>query len=107
MTDYFPVSRLLTKFLSVQDNVAEIREFTFAKNTTHFCYFLEVDKDIFKSFLSVPATRSVLSAECYNKIFLLKLFASNRAVLKVHKIENFFDSDFGICVISLLVMSKY
>jgi hypothetical protein len=29
------------------------------------------------------------------------------ANLKVHKIENFFDSDFGICVISLLVMSKY
>jgi hypothetical protein len=27
--------------------------------------------------------------------------------LKVHKIENFFDSDFGICIISLLVMSKY
>ncbi len=27
--------------------------------------------------------------------------------LKVHKIENFFDSDFGICVISLLIMSKY
>jgi len=27
--------------------------------------------------------------------------------LKVHKIDNFFDSDFGICVISLLVMSKY
>ncbi len=27
--------------------------------------------------------------------------------LKVHKIENFFDSDFGICVSSLLVMSKY
>jgi hypothetical protein len=27
--------------------------------------------------------------------------------LKVHKIENFFDSDFGICVISLLVRSKY
>jgi hypothetical protein len=27
--------------------------------------------------------------------------------LKVHKIENFFDSDFGICVISLLVLSKY
>ncbi len=28
-------------------------------------------------------------------------------LLKVHKIENFFDSDFGICVISLIVMSKY
>ncbi len=27
--------------------------------------------------------------------------------LKVHKIENFFDSDCGICVISLLVMVKY
>ncbi len=27
--------------------------------------------------------------------------------LKVHKIENFFDSDFGICVISLIDMSKY
>ncbi len=26
--------------------------------------------------------------------------------LKVHKIENFFDSDFGICVISLLAMHK-
>jgi hypothetical protein len=26
--------------------------------------------------------------------------------LKVHKIENFFD-DFGICVISLLAISKY
>ncbi len=31
----------------------------------------------------------------------------SRFTLKVHKIENFFDSDFGICVISLLVMSKY
>jgi hypothetical protein len=29
-----------------------------------------------------------------------------KSYLKVHKIENFFDSDFGICVISLLVMSK-
>jgi hypothetical protein len=27
--------------------------------------------------------------------------------LKVHKIENFFDSDFGSCVISLLVISKH
>ncbi len=27
--------------------------------------------------------------------------------LKVQKIEKFFDSDFGICIISLLVMSKY
>ncbi len=32
---------------------------------------------------------------------------SPKPSLKVHKIENFFDSDFGICFISLLVMSKY
>jgi hypothetical protein len=34
-------------------------------------------------------------------------YSANSCTLKVHKIENFFDSDFGICVISLLVMSKY
>jgi hypothetical protein len=35
------------------------------------------------------------------------LFAKRRQItLKVHKIENFFDSDCGICVISLLVMHK-
>jgi hypothetical protein len=28
-------------------------------------------------------------------------------LLKVHKIENFFDIDFGICVISFIFMSKY
>ncbi len=36
-------------------------------------------------------------------IFLLKW----ETQLKVHKIENFFASDFGICIVSLLVMSKY
>jgi hypothetical protein len=34
-------------------------------------------------------------------------FLFSLKTLKVHKIENFFDSDFGICVISLLFMSKY
>jgi hypothetical protein len=29
------------------------------------------------------------------------------SLLKVHKIENFFGSDFEFCVISLLVMLKY
>ncbi len=32
---------------------------------------------------------------------------SNLHGLKVHKIENFFGFDFGICVISFLVKSKY
>jgi hypothetical protein len=31
----------------------------------------------------------------------------NMSSLKVHKIENFYDSDFGICVFSLILMSKY
>jgi hypothetical protein len=34
-------------------------------------------------------------------------FHTELQILKVHKTENFFDYDFGICVISLLVMSKY
>ncbi len=37
--------------------------------------------------------------QCFN-------FSTEPVFLKVHKIENFFDSDFGICVISLLVMHK-
>ncbi len=39
--------------------------------------------------------------------FLYKRNSKVCTQLKVHKIENFFDSDFGICVISLIVMSKY
>ncbi len=34
-------------------------------------------------------------------------FLAVQTSLKVHKIENFSDSDLGFCVISLLVMSKY
>jgi hypothetical protein len=36
----------------------------------------------------------------------LSSLRSEFLILKVHKIENFFDSDLGICVISLLVMHK-
>jgi hypothetical protein len=57
---------------------------------------------------------------CVFRFFSLLIFHSNqkqikvinfasfslRLALKVHKIENFFVSDFGICVISLLVMYK-
>ena len=41
----------------------------------------------------------------YVKLVGVNLAQSSKLCLKVHKIENFFDSDFGICVISLLVMS--
>ncbi len=50
--------------------------------------------------LNIPLTLHSSLSVHYIFTFLEKL-------LKVHKIENFFDSDFGICVISLLVMSKY
>ncbi len=41
-------------------------------------------------------------------MYVTFLLISNKFYdLKVHKIENFFGSNFGICVISLLVMSKY
>ncbi len=36
-----------------------------------------------------------------------KDFNDFNITLKVHKIENFFGSDFEFCVISLLVMLKY
>jgi hypothetical protein len=49
-------------------------------------------------------------SETFNGLtFLRRLFVRQNDYsidLKVHKIENFFDSDFGICVISLLVMHK-
>jgi hypothetical protein len=44
---------------------------------------------------------------CNNTFKAFLSFKRKYTLLKVHKIENFFDSDFGICVISLLVMSKY
>jgi hypothetical protein len=39
--------------------------------------------------------------------YLIIGWTDQAPTLKVHKIENFFDSDFGICVISLIVRSKY
>jgi hypothetical protein len=47
------------------------------------------------------------AAEQPGKVCLAHSEQTNISSLKVHKIENFFDYDFGICVISLLVMSKY
>jgi hypothetical protein len=38
------------------------------------------------------------------KLLRLETITFSDDTLKVHKIKNFFDSDFGICVISLLVM---
>ncbi len=42
-----------------------------------------------------------------DKLIRISGWWTDERYLKVHKIENFFDSVFGICVISLLVMSKY
>ncbi len=50
---------------------------------------------------------SAARAHAHIQITSTKIYSVCIALLKVHKIENFFDSDFGICIISLLVMSKY
>ncbi len=42
----------------------------------------------------------------FPEIYMYSQNSPDTVALKVHKIENFFDSDFGICVISLLVMHK-
>jgi hypothetical protein len=38
---------------------------------------------------------------------VVKYLCNKLMMLKVHKIEIFFGFDFEICIISLLVMSKY
>jgi hypothetical protein len=40
-------------------------------------------------------------------LFSTLIFPFYKMVSKVHKIENFYGSDFEFCVISLLVMLKY
>jgi hypothetical protein len=52
-----------------------------------------------KNFVTPSAMKMLYFAMVYSILI-------SYIVLKVHKIENFFDSDFGICVISLLVMHK-
>ncbi len=79
-------------------------------------YFLNGKHAIIDLYSSSPSYIHIKSAQslflCINRMIVLIVLFSNEKigqyvlVLKVHKIENFFDSDFGICVISLLVMSK-
>ncbi len=53
---------------------------------------------------------TIALSKLQNKIYenIKKIFDSLMKVfLKVHKNENFFDSEFEFCTISLLVMLKY
>ncbi len=50
--------------------------------------------------------QSLIILKQLGKILGVRIYPILR-YLKVHKIENFFDSDFEFCVISLLVMLKY
>ncbi len=52
-------------------------------------------------------THTVAMEVYIGAVKVLSAWSHRGLPLKVHKIENFFDSDFGICVIYLLVMSKY
>jgi hypothetical protein len=54
----------------------------------------------------VTSRTAVIHVNAHYYVYTVTL-GQNSVGLKVHKIENFFDSDFGICVISLLGMSKY
>jgi hypothetical protein len=47
--------------------------------------------------------KNIHNESFYDKFFNFPFLVN----LKVHKIENFFGSDFGFCIISLLVMLKY
>ncbi len=42
-----------------------------------------------------------------NMVWRLPILSTASSALKVHKIEIFFGFDFEICIISLLVLSKY
>jgi hypothetical protein len=55
------------------------------------------------STVCVPDPHPVAIAQPLHRIVL----ADPQSNLKVHKIENFFDSDFGICVISLLILFHF
>ncbi len=49
-----------------------------------------------------------LMLQVHSQLNILSALLSMRfIVLKVHKIEIFFGLDFEICIISLLIMSKY
>ncbi len=61
----------------------------------------------FQIVILIAKTREKIQAEILQNAARLGKTMAFRKSLKVHKIENFFDSDFGICVISLLVMSEY
>ncbi len=54
----------------------------------------------------IPSLYSFVCSAKYHRIVDCPTVSSVDLWLKVHKIENFFDFDFGICVISLLVMHK-
>ncbi len=77
-------------------------------------FYLDVESFLLSFNRTVPLNQNFGGSS--NQFFCLNalLYSPERTVffsilkkLKVHKIENFFDSDFGICIISLLVMSKY
>jgi hypothetical protein len=68
----------------------------------------------FKKFLEITAKQKKrkLSAKTVSRLGkwehkVIGKRSWQKSLLKVHKIENFFDSDLGICVISLIVMSQY
>ncbi len=85
----------------------EMRQDTISQFQLLFFLFLHnlFPKAKFSSFRY--SSGSLIFLQKMKKLYIFQSPSRSVAFLKVHKIENFFDSDFGICVISLLVMSKY
>ncbi len=74
---------------------------------------VRTDRTLYKgSLFDQQIIMKYVSCKCERKCSVLQSFAHisllvDFLTLKVHKIEIFVDSDFGIFVISFLVMSKY
>jgi len=62
-----------------------------------------------KNFVNQNTLKTLYFAMVHSHLtYCLSVYScANLTSLKVHKIENFFGFDFEICIISLLVMSKY
>ncbi len=75
-----------------------ILNISWKKTQSHFC-LLEQDFRFESLFYTLQPKISDTKGNCVRVHHFL--------LLKVHKIEIFFGFDFEICIISLLVMSKY
>ncbi len=109
-------SGLLHYHLKVESNYLCTYDFdeylAFDDHIVNLC--TKVSKSLFcinrvKNFVTQKTRKTLYSAMIHSHlVYCLSVYGcANKTSLKVHKIEIFFGFDFEICIISLLVMSKY